>query len=348
MHEQMNRDIRPPAEVGDLTPELRPLVYNDSLSEAFDVHEARAVRWKRIYMTVGITALLSSFVGSVLLAYQIVLRDSLGSWAPAPLLGSLAAMLSVGSTLFLLFGHPHERWLFARFQAEWLRCFKFRLFLELARATDARALGDAVAAATREGLARFRYEVQGGTTTMRQFSPDRVVKAIEPKRGLSVPNEWLEAAKRLYWEIRVRVQLQHFEARTRDKDSEIRPARSLGDLLFLAALVLTLVQLLIEGWNALALGAPIRLGADVGPALAFTSWVMFSATAIQLIYERARSLTSDRDRYAHFHREIERATSRYDEAGLGEFLRIVAAVEGLCAKELKEFCRDAERATFWH
>ncbi len=345
MHEQMNRDMRPPAEVANLTPELDALVNNHRLCKAFDVAEARAVRWKRLYMTVGIIALLSSFAGSVLLGYQVILG---GSWPPASLLGSIAATLSVGTTLFLLFGRPHERWVFARFQAEWLRGFKFRLFFELARATEPRALAEAVAAATREGLARFRYEVQGGTTAMRHFSAEEVVKPVETPRGLRVPGAWLEAAKRLYWETRVRVQLQHFDARMRDKDAEMRPARSLGDMLFLAALTLTLAQLLIPAWNRLELGPVVNPGPDVSAALAFASWVLFTASAIQLIYERGRSLTSDRDRYAHFHSEMQRATIGYDQADIRQFLRIVERVESLCAKELKEFCRDAERATFWH
>ncbi len=80
MREEMNRDIRPPAEIGDLTPELNALVYNDSLSAAFDEQEAKAVRWKRRYMAVGLTALLSSFVGTVALGYQVILG---ADWLPA-------------------------------------------------------------------------------------------------------------------------------------------------------------------------------------------------------------------------------------------------------------------------
>ena len=344
--ETFNRDIRPAETLARMMPDLRPLIVNMPLAAAFDRHERVATRWKRAYMLAGIVALIASLTGAVVLGAQVILLGAARTIEAVTVIGLLAAIAGVAATLFILLATPNRVWLEARFQAEWLRCFKFRLFLRLADPAAAADLAAAIAAATTRGMTLFEVEMAGGVAVLDMFDPASVLAREPPPGATPIAPERLAEAKRLYHDLRIRVQLQHFAARMQERDAEIRPARSLGDMLFAAALALTVFQLGVESWQLLAPATAWVPSRPAGAWLAFASWTLFAASATQLIYERGRGLVADRARYEHFHRRIERAAAGLDRADSAAFLAIVATIEDLCLKELRDFCRDMQRTSF--
>ena len=346
MEETTNRDMRPSADMLVLAGDLACLVDAPDIVAAFERYERIAKRWKRRYTLFGIVALAASFLGIVLLGAQLTMPGLLPARSVlVAAIGLGLAVVGLVAAAFFLAAKPRERWLFARFAAEWLRCLKFRMFFALGEASTLGAVRAEVAARSATALGRFRYRMLGGASAM-SFSPREVIRDERPS-STGGPTPWLATARILYADMRVGVQLQHFESCKHDKEGEIRPARSAGDLFFLGALLLTLAQVGIDGANLLlARDAASAPGPAIAALMAFGSWIFFAASATLLIWERGRATSVDHDRYDRYHAEIKEAAAGLHEADLPTFMTIVANVEDLCLRELQDFCRDNARASY--
>ena len=343
MTEIWNRDVNPPGRLL-ATDGLDALVYNDQVAAAFAAYERRANRWKRAFHVAGIVALTGSVVGMGLVGYQTILAGVAPPLPFAPVIGFCAGAAGVAATAFLLLGHPRERWLSARLGAERLRCFKFRLFLLLADGADAPGLARRVRQETDRTLPRFDYQMGGGFSVL-EYVPatdESPIPLVPP--GAAARPPWLGEAKDLYADMRVNVQLQHFAARMRDRDAELRPSRRFGDLLFATGLLLTTAQLLIDGGHWLLGGAGV-LGAT-SAWMTFASLLLFTGSAALLLLERGRNVEVDRERYARYHTEVASHADDLAAVDLPGFLVLVEAIERLCLYELRDFVRDMRGSSY--
>jgi hypothetical protein len=245
-----------------------------------------------------------------------------------------------------LIWRPKERWLLARFGAEWLRCAKGRLFLVLAGLQRVSDLGETVDSQTTSLLNRFSALVDHGPAAMREFAPGATM--VEAKVTVDAPARphWLADAKRAYLRNRIEIQLYHFSARIDDRQAHLRPLHSVSDWVFFAALALSLFQIGGEAFSLLAGVTNPILPPAAQPFLAFATLLLFSLGTAALIWERARNLEGDADRYRYFRDEIKREASLLGQSDLAGFMEIVSQVERAGLEELSDFCRDSSRSNF--
>ncbi|WP_037492736.1 hypothetical protein [Sphingomonas sp. PAMC 26605] len=343
MGEIWNRDINPPQQLMT-TSGLDALIHNERIAAAFDTYERRANHWKRAFHVGGVITLVASVVGMGLVGYQAVLAPIAGPLPLAPVIGFFAGAVGIAATGFLLLGHPRERWLSARLGAERLRCFKFRLFLLLAHGAEADTLTSRIRQETDRTLARFDFQMGGGFAVL-HYTPSSDESAVPPLApGAATHPAWLDAAKTLYADLRINVQLQHFAARMEDRDAELRPMRRFGDLLFAAGLLLTIAQLLFDGAHWALGGTGISDAAAA--SMTFLSLLLFTASAALLLLERGRNVEVDRERYARYHAEIAAYADALPAADLAGFLTLIHDIERLCLCELRDFVRDMRGSSY--
>lgn len=338
--EKFNRDIRPDAAALGDTSFVEPLVENTALTRQFFKFERSAKRFKALYNGLGFTSLLSGYLATVGLIYELTVADALGSpeWLSPVSLGiSLVALVTL---IWLLSQSYKRKWLNARFLAEYLRCGKFQLYRLLAESGKPEALKRSVEAGTESLLAEVRAMGNSSTAAFFTFQPTTMLQTWPRATAGPVDQSLLAQARESYRLLRRDVQVSHLSARGLERTEELGALKSLGDWTLVGGLVLSAFQL-FQQTTGLAETGPVATAVLGG----ITLWLYVSGAAA-LVYERGRITRPDRDRYLHYADRIKMVSQGLETADAERFLEIAYQVEQACAEELSEFCRQGESSDF--
>ena len=340
-----NRDINPSDQLAAAYPDLKCLLRNDAISQAFARFETMAVRWKRIYIFFGRLSLIAVLLAMVSFDYQITLKNVYG--APAMLAGIAAAFAATGliSQAVLGLSHAKDRWLAARFAAERLRCFKFQLFTVLEEVPDVQSLALKVKQRTSEGLAALEQELMGGRAAILEFSPFDVL-APPKKKVTHAAKRIVDDAAAVYDLLRFTVESQHFEDRFRDHDRETKFPSLLSEFSFMFGAALACVGILTtimpEGWRLYQL----LTARGVMEWVDFLTWMLFVLSAVVAIHERGSAHQQNAERYLTYGREIRRIRTSVMTHMPASYFEAVREMEHLMLREIQDFCRDVKHSNY--
>lgn len=342
--EIFNRDIDPSRRLALAYPELGPLITNDAVLHLFEAYEYEARRWKRVYVGLGMTALICIFLAMVLFDFQFTLQGAYRMPRFASVLSEGVAALGLVSQIALLTGGVSDRWLVARFAAERVRCLKFQAFALIGQSRDAATLAAKVDAFFTEQLAHLEQELMGGRAAVDEFSPSEL--ALMPK--IAAPDAstaLLRDGAVVYDSLRLGVQAQHLERQARACEDRARLPALVSEITFAIGGLMALSQILFIAWSGLLQHAIPMLGGRVQSWIGFVTLLMFVVSAIVAVYQRGSGNEFHMERYKHYAREVRRIRTRANEGGTG-LLETVAQMEDVALRELFDFCRDARHSSY--
>lgn len=335
--EQFNRDMRVSADFAAAYPAIDPLLNNKAVERAFDKYERAAVFWKRAYEIVGALSLLCIAAAALYLGYRLALAPTYGVAKEIDAAGTVVGGVGLLAQLILVFGQLRDRWLLSRFAAERLRCLKFQSFRALVESRAGEDLSGAVNRFAEREIAGLRQELRAGYNAVTTFNPTRTLSTWTVIRDGD--QELLEQASHAYDELRLGVQLQHFDGRIeRARKNEQSPG-AISDWAFVVASLLTLIELSLNGLSLVTDYAIPEIPADIQPWWWFTVWALFVISAILAIYGQARVQRVDADRYEQYRREIVEVRN-YKRDDWPSFSAQMHAMELVALRELQDFCRD--------
>jgi hypothetical protein len=339
-----NRDIHASRALSDTFPALKPLIDNELLSNAFDRHNAAAIRWKLIYVQLGSIGLLCVLLAMVIFDYQVTLQPLYGSVAFLSGLSATLVGAGLASQLFLIFSNAKEKWITQRFVAERLRCLKFQAFALLAVCADVDTLKSTVASWTSAAIAALDQEIMGGRAAVLDFSPSEI-SLHSPTTMNSNNRAFLADAYKVYDSLRLAVQAQHFSEQYRLSESEARWPALLSEFCFGAGVVLAFIQISFTSWTQLAHGAMRGLNGWSG-WLAFVTLLFFIVSAIVAVYQRGSGHEPDAERYLAYVREVRRIRLVGAGADSDAFFQSIREMEEIALRELHDFCRDSKHSNY--
>lgn len=342
--EIFNRDIDPSRRLASAYPGLCPLIVNTAVSQVFEAYEREARRWKRVYVGLGMTALISIFLAMVLFDFQFSLQGAYRVPRFVSILSEIVAAVGLVSQIALLTGGVSDRWLVARFAAERVRCLKFQAFALIGQSPDAQTLAAKVDAFFNEQLARLEQEIMGGRSAVEEFSPSELPHA--PKIPAPGANSVLmHDGAVVYDSLRLGVQAQHLERQAHACEDRARLPALVSEATFVIGGLMALSQILFIAWSGILLHAIPMLGGLTQSWIGFVTLLMFVISAIVAVYQRGSGNEFHMERYKHYAREVRRIRTRANEGGMG-LLETVAQMEDVALRELFDFCRDARHSNY--
>jgi hypothetical protein len=336
-----NRDIHPSEQLVSAFPNLRSLLVNRAILQAFETRERAALRWKRRYTFLGRTALICIFVVMIFFDYEFVLVRPQSVSETSQMLATALAGIGVAAQLAIILGKTKERWLLERFAAERLRCLKFQAFAVVACSKDAEQLAGHVLAFTTKGIARLDQELMGGRAALDQFSPSEL-SVIPHLSNTCTNSEFIHDAFRVYDSTRLEVQVQHFEHRSHVSDRRSRMPALLSEITFVLGGMLAFAQICATAWQGFQGNEHVPLERWAS----FLTLLFFVLSAILAVYQRGAADTPDAERYRHYARELRWIRTHGEPRNAEEFLQIVEQTEQVELRELFDFCRDAMHSSY--
>jgi len=334
----MGTDIDPPKEFIDVHRDYVELVANKAISQRSAAQEAIAVRDKRWYTFLGVFSLAAAIVSLTALIYSLTLFPEMRKvgWLTVALAGLGA--LGIAAQCGLLASPVKHRWLAARYTAERLRSIKFLAFQHAACAGEAHET--AVAAFTQRALVALRMEPADTQVALRRFDPDEALGEI-PQPSAPLAPERLTELKAMYRELRLDYQAGHALARLTALRGERRLPAATSELSFWAGAALGYIDLV------LAFEPLKRFGESWETWRQFGTLFLFTLSAILFVLERGRSHDAAVERYEDHGLALERASAHLTRAqDAASFVEAVRMSERAMLRELKAFCREADKSTY--
>ncbi|MGQ0531087.1 MAG: hypothetical protein ACT4OF_00160 [Caulobacteraceae bacterium] len=347
-----NADIDPPPDFVKAHRRFPNLLTNDAISSQFRECEDRANPAKTRYTQFGRYGLWAAFITFTAVIYGVTLEPWLFpapkisppyEWGLRVLLG-LVGVTGVAAQLFLLRGPLKDRWLNARFRAERLRSIKFQAFQEAVCRGDA-----AVKEFTERALGDLAAELADATAARHNFQPRNAL--LQPSATTcAVTAEELAELKDAHRKLRIDRQAAFAIGEIKKINEERKlPAASsevafwAGALIAYLDAVLAFVQVVL----AAVFHFEWTLPPAVQPILHFVTLELFVCSALLFVLERGRNFTLALERYEDYREHIVRLGERLELAGSAEeFVACVAETERQVLRELKAFCREAEKSTY--
>ena len=123
-----NRDVFPTDTTTEVFAPVRTLFQIPAIDEAFNKHEAAAVRAKRRYHRFGRLAIILIAFSSI---YTVAEAIIIPPYPAQPLTSAIAALLAglgIVLQIYLITTHQKEKWLLNRYAVERLRSAKFQAY----------------------------------------------------------------------------------------------------------------------------------------------------------------------------------------------------------------------------
>src|SRR5262249_50446431 len=119
-----------------------------------------------------------------------------------------------------------------------------------------------------------------------------------------------------------------------------------GKWMFIAGALLALFEMLRSGLELFGVPGLASLPPPFESWLAFLSLTFFILSAAVFVYLRGRAYTVDADRYEKYAAEVRALRDRKCPPTAQDFQALLAEMERVAQRELRDFCSDVERSTF--
>lgn len=336
--ERVNRDIYPSPETVAAYPRLKPFVDNDDIKRAFARHERQANFWKQVFHIAGTLALLLLAVSTTYVGFELTLGEFFSAPGWAPVAATIAGGAGLLLQLLMQSLKPRLRWQLHRFGAERVRNAKFLVLMHFSEHVDAAAASAAAKAHTARLVADIHDEVNSNVGGIIAFQPADLVSRAPP--GPNNDPETVRQAWDYYTSARWDVQRTHFLSRINDSSESARTPGAVGDMLFLAAAMLSFLDLAIRGWNMFYPEYTLAIAPLPQAVWYFAIWTFFVCSAILMVCQQAVGHDVNSDRYAQYLEELSRLPQGEDRSNLPALLERMYAVELIVLRELKAFLHD--------
>ena len=337
-----NVDIDTPADFIAAHPSFPTLIGNPEIRSRWRVEEDKANPAKQHYTRFGQFALGAAFITFTAVIYAVTLEPWLAAdFAVAPLtenvllklfLGALG-LAGVGAQIFLLRGPLKEKWMDARFHAERLRSIKFQAFQAAACGGDA-----AAEAFTKRALADLAADLGDVAAARENFEP---AHGLVPHTGgpCTVTPAQLSELKNAYQKLRINRQSAYARRQiSKIKDESKLPTTS-SEYSFWAGVGVAYVDAILAAFSVEATW--------LRPVLHFVTLELFIISALLFVLERGRNYNMALERYTDYRDQMIKVGERLANAETPEdFIACVAETERQALRELKTFCREAEKSTY--
>ncbi len=335
-----NVDIDPPEEWVNNSV-FKRLLANTAISAAFKAQEDKANPAKRRYTQLGQLGLLAAFITFTAVIYSVTLEPWLFplpkiappyEWELKVALGFIG-IAGVAAQVFLLRGPLKETWLNARFRAERLRSIKFQAFQEAALGGDA-----ASATFTARALGDLAVEFADETAARHNFRPTAGLVAVAPKT-VTLSDDELQDLKRAYEKLRIERQCAFAlkEIKAINEDRKLPAASS--EISFWLGAALAYLDAVLALLNVEATW--------LRPVLHFLTLELFVLSALLFVLERGRNFSLALERYEDYREQMVLMSKQLSMAeNVEDFILCVSETERQALRELKTFCREAEKSTY--
>lgn len=339
-----NPDIDTPSDLVAAYPAFPNLLANEQVRAAFATQEQRATRAKRIYTILGHIGLFAAFLSFTAVIFIVSLEhfffEEPKFFRPSDELWFKFIFFGVGLTglaaqMALLFSPLKKRWLNARFRAERLRSIKFQAFQAAACGGDS-----AVAAFTSRAVAVLKSDTEDEDNALaarHNFNPEAELARVDGEPCAAGHD--LKQLRECYAKLRVDRQATFASGELKRITEERRLPASASEIAFWLGAALAFVDAILTfvevSW------APLR------PLMHFATLELFVVSALLFVHERGRAYVSALERYEDYRDDMVRLAERLNHANTAaEFQACVREGELHALKELKIFCREAERSTY--
>ncbi|MGE0597548.1 MAG: hypothetical protein AB7P07_14385 [Hyphomonadaceae bacterium] len=336
-----NVDIETPSDFLAAHPNFPALLANDVIAARFRAQEAHANPAKRAYTALGQFSLLAAFATFTAVIFAVTLEPyffptpKIAPISEDPMFRSVMAIIGasgVAAQIYLLCGPLKKGWLNARFQTERLRSIKFQAFAEAARGGD-----EAVAAFTQRALSDFDVELSDSNAARHSFDPAAGMAARLSGANLASPH--LAELKDAYRRLRIERQATFALGRIKAINEERRLPAASSEISFWGGAAIAYVDAILAFLEIEA--------AWLRPTLHFATLELFVLSALLFVLERGRAYTHALERYEEYREHMLRLGERLERAKTTEdFITCVDATESQALRELKSFCREAEKSTY--
>lgn len=345
-----NRDIHVADPILKLFPELKPLLADKNVEQAFTAIDRVARRRKSLFTALGTVSLSLVCVVLVLLAWRLslaLMAIEFPAWVED--LSAIIGLVAVGIQLSLVISRLHKKWIFARFVAERMRLWKFQTLLDGQFITrGVYSLPEQFSTELAQRWAVFNEEFKHGIGGMNEFAEAQPPELVVEPTAYS-DQMLLDKARRAFIRLRLDVQISHYE----DMNSRLKPLDKLTDswakvLLGLSGIIAIIeacgVAAHLSGWAAISTESYHRATAILaGLALSFA----IVSAAIR-VYRGAAMLVEERERYHTKQTHLKRVKDRLaQETDAHKILSLMEEAETVCSEELQDFIRALRRADYF-
>jgi hypothetical protein len=330
-----NRDVFPTSATAEVFAPVQTLFQIPAIDEAFNKHEAAAVRAKRRYHRFGRLAIVLIACSSIYTVADAIIIPPYPAQPLASALAALLAGLGIVLQIYLITTHQKEKWLLNRYAVERLRSSKFQAYHLGHIAQDANELeilSDQFAA---RQVASIENELNGGDSVFRAFQPAAAVSLPRtPKKPANA--DLARITREAYGELRIQYQKRFAQSELTHFANRRRIFYSSQDMIYLSAAAFAFFALSTKLFAGLD-------GAATSGWLDFLAVTLFIAGATVSILDNASIEEQSQTRFEQYVRDIEQIASHADETNL---LDLVRDMELLCLQELDTFCRAGERISY--
>ena len=337
---------------------LGRLVLDKALEQSFATMEDQAKSLKKQFNTLGKACLVLTGMVVFLLGLRLALGPLIPSLAVylAPL-GAILGGSIVALQLRIISSGLHQRWIYHRFQAEFIRCWRYQRFLD----------GDIVSAAIREEAARApdaprespngavtdddrkrETLLSGGTGALEEAVDGKPADVIARRKGSLVPEKYLAKSMEAYRELRLDWQVKHFLRESKRLSETYEWSQAFSRSTFVLSGILAVVDMMLYFAQWLAGTEHSTTITWIEALLATFIWATFVSSVVVLVYERGMGIEADIERYHDSIRRLLEQQSKWDK-GLDpqSFADSVAEIETVCLEEMKSFLRSARKRSFF-
>ena len=330
-----NRDVFPTSATTEVFAPVQTLFQIPAIDEAFNKHEAAAVRAKRRYHRFGRLAIVLIAFSSI---YTVADAIIIPPYPVQPLASALAALLAglgIVLQIYLITTHQKEKWLLNRYAVERLRSSKFQAYHLGHIAQDANELEILSNQYAARQVASIENELNGGDSVFRAFQPAAAVSLPRtPKKPANA--DLARITKEAYGELRIQYQKRFAQSELTHFANRRRIFYSSQDRIYLSAAAFAFFALSTKLFTGLD-------GSATSGWLDFLAVTLFIAGATVSILDNASIEEQSQTRFEQYVRDIEQIASHADETNL---LDLVRDMELLCLQELDTFCRAGERISY--
>ncbi|MEZ5997964.1 MAG: hypothetical protein R3B98_04660 [Hyphomonas sp.] len=326
-----NRDMFPTDATLALYPNIRCLLENPAIDQAFERHEELAVKGKRDYHMLGRLSILLIALSSVYnVAEALVLPIFPGRFYVAVVM-ALAAAAGIALQGYILFSQAKKRWLLNRFACERLRSLKFQAFAHAAAASSCEDLSPAVATWTSAELTRLENELNAGMSLLDTFVP---AKALAPPATPAAAGPLAAEALAAYRELRISYQERFAASELHRLGENRRILNSSADLLYLSGAGLVFVSLI----------AKILAAQDIGRWADFLAVTSFIGGISKTVLENAALSDPSTARFERYRQDI--LDTAHTATDPGTLSKTIAKMEWLALEELDHFSRASKSISY--
>jgi hypothetical protein len=330
-----NRDVFPTSATTKVFEPIKTLFEIPAIDEAFNRHEAAAVRAKRRYHRFGRIAIVLIAFSSI---YTVAEAIIIPAYPLQPIVSAIAVFLAgfgILLQIYLIVTHQKEKWLLNRYAVERLRSAKFQAYHLGHIAEDADELERLSDQFAIRQVAQIENELNGGDSVFRAFQPVGAVSVVRtPKKPANA--DLARITKDAYCELRVQYQRRFAQSELTHFANRRRVFYSSQDMIYLSA----------AAFAFFALATKLFAGLDGSFAsgwLDFLAVTLFIVGATVSILDNASIEEQSQTRFEQYVRDIERISADADQTNL---LDLVYNMELLCLQELDTFCRAGERISY--